>query len=183
MVTDNSMEITRKLLIALGIEIQKDTNLLYDQETKSPIFFEGSPIKANIDPSKGLFITENDIKFEPLNPKYTKIIERFFGKFLDDAAENGYTNSCLTYYFDRNEEDGRYKLIIKFEKSDNGNPEKWEGNLYINKIICFLEAIFSIDGTFDDIDLRPYDIEQNIDQEETENVKFKPGDKALDFII
>ena len=184
--SDASMEITRNLLIALGLEIQKDTNVLYDQETKSPIFFEGSAIKANTDPSKGLFVNENDIKFEPLNPKYTKLMERFFGKFLDDAAENEYINPCSTYYFDRDEKSGKYRLTIKFEKKDDSDPEKWVGNWYINKVICYNEAIFTIDGTFDDIDLRPFDIDQNVDQEDDGNKEstiYSAGDEALSFIV
>ena len=151
-------EITRNLLIALGIEIQRDTNVLIDQDTKDQLTFENLFIKANIDLDKALYISEYDIKLDPLDPKCTKLIERLFGKFLDDQSSEDIGNipEVLTYFFDVDESDPeikKYKLIIKFE-----NGSKWEGNWYINKIICYDEAIFSINGTFMDIDLRPFDI-------------------------
>ena len=105
-------EITRNILIALGVEVQKGNNLLFYQDSKSPIFFESHPVKANINPNLALF-TDKD--------------------------------------------DGKYKLIIKFE-----DGSQYEGNWYINKIICFDEAIFNIDGTFSETDLYPYDVDQSM---------------------
>ena len=46
---NESIEITKKLLIAIGMELQPNTNVLVDQDTKSPISFEGKIIKANND--------------------------------------------------------------------------------------------------------------------------------------
>lgn len=155
----DNVEVTRKLLIALGIEIQKGTNLLIDQDTKSQLSFEGKFIKANIDPEKALYISEYDVKLDPLDPKCTKIMERFFGKYLDDASSEDIQNipEVLTYFFDKLEEDPvKYRLTIKF-----ADGTCWIGNWYLNKIICYDEAIFSIDGTFGDIDLRIYDINQD----------------------
>ena len=154
-----SVDITRKLLIALGIEVQPGTNLLIDQDTKSQLSFEGKFIKANVDPDKALYISDYDIRLDPLNPKCTKIMERFFGKYLDDASSEDIQNipEVLSYFFDKSEaEDGKYRLTIKFE-----DGTRWEGNWYMNKIICYVEAIFSIDGTFDGIDLRQFDVDQN----------------------
>ena len=155
----DNVEVTRKLLIALGIEIQKGTNLLIDQDTKSQLSFEGKFIKANIDPEKALYISEYDVKLDPLDPKCTKIMERFFGKYLDDASSEDIQNipEVLTYFFDTLEEDPvKYRLTIKF-----ADGTCWIGNWYLNKIICYDEAIFSIDGTFGDIDLRIYDVNQD----------------------
>lgn len=166
--TESSMEITRNLLVALGLEIQKDTNLLYDQETKSPIFFEGQALKANIDPNKSLFIGEDEIKFDPLDPKYTKMMERMFGKFLEDSEENEMITHCLSYYFDRDTEANKYQLTIKFEKKMESDPDRWVGNWFINKILAYVEAIFHIDGTFADTDLTPYDIDYDLLEEEEE---------------
>ena len=66
----------------------------------------------------------------------------------------------MPHFIDKNEEDRLYRLNIKYE-----DGTKWVGNWYLNKILCYLEAIFSIDGTFDDIDLKIYDV----DQDEEEN--------------
>lgn len=162
---NESVEVTRDLLIALGIEIQRGTNLLIDQETKSQLSFEGKFIKANADPDKALYISEYDVKLDPLNPKCTKIMERLFGKFLDDASSEFIQNipEVLSYFFDKSEpnpaikdDPTKYRLTIKF-----ADGTSWIGNWYLNKILCYDEAIFSIDGTFDNIDLRIYDIEQD----------------------
>lgn len=156
---NESIEITRKLLIALGIELQRGTNVLIDQDTKSQLSFDGKFIKANIDPEKALYVSEYDVKLDPLNPKCTKIVERLFGKFIDEASSEDIQNipEVLSYFFDRDETTGKYRLNIKF-----ANGTTWIGNWYLNKIICYDEAIFTFDGTFiDDIDLRIYDIEQD----------------------
>lgn len=154
-----SVEITRDLLIALGLEVQNGTNLVYDQENKSGLLCDGLFIKANTDINKALSITERDIKLEPLNPKCTKIMEFLFGKFLDDSEELENTAHCLAYYFDKLDvetpEDRKYRLTIKF-----ADGTVWVGNWYYNKIISYLEAIFALDGTFADKDLRIYDIPQ-----------------------
>lgn len=162
---NESAEITRKLLIVMGMEIQQGTNLLIDQDTKSQLSFEGKFIKANTDAEKALYISEHDIKLDIFNPKCTKLMERMFGKYLDDASSEDIQNipEVLTYFFDKSDEEiVRYRLTIKF-----ADGTCWIGNWYLNKIICYTEAIFSIDGTFANIDLRPYDI----DQDEWENAQ------------
>ena len=159
---NESVNVTRKFLIALGMELQPSTNTLVDQETKSPIYFEGKIVKANNDPDKALYISDYDVKLDPLDPKCTKIVERLFRKFLDDNSSTDMQNipEVLAYFFDKNEEDRLYRLNIKYE-----DGTKWVGKWYLNKILCYLEAIVSMDGTFDDIDLKIYDV----DQDEEEN--------------
>jgi len=154
---NESIEITRNLLIALGLEIQSGTNIVIDQETKSQLSFEKKFIKANTNPESALYVSDYDIRLEPLNPKCTKLIERLFGKFLDDSSSEDIQNipEVLTYYFDRDEEADKYRLTIKF-----ADGSMWIGNWYFNKVICYDEAIFSIDGTFSGINLAQYDIEQ-----------------------
>ena len=95
---NESVNVTRKFLIALGMELQPSTNTLVDQETKSPIYFEGKIVKANNDPDKALYISDYDVKLDPLDPKCTKIVERLFGKFLDDNHSKN-TFTCLSNRF------------------------------------------------------------------------------------
>ena len=151
------VEITRKILIALGVEVQKGNNLLFYQESKSPIFFESHPVKANIDYNQALFTDKDDVRFNPIDTRCTKLTERFFARFLEDNAEEENIPPCVTYFFDRREEDGKYSLVIKFE-----DGSKYTGKYYINKIICIDEAIFRLDGTFEDEDLSYYDIDQTM---------------------
>ena len=58
--------------------------------------------------------------------------------------------------FDKDDDNHLYRLEIKFS-----NGDKWIGNWFKNKILCYLESIFLINGTFDDIDLTKYDIDQD----------------------
>ena len=155
MFENESMEITKKLLIAMGFEIKKDNNSLIEQDTHNQIFFDGKLVKANTNPDKALYIdSDYDIRLDPLDPKCTKLMERMFGKFLDDAEEMENLPHALTYYFDLDKEEKKNRLSIKFEGGDN-----WIGNWYYNKIISYNEAILMLDGTFEDVDLKPYDIQ------------------------
>ena len=156
---NDTIELTRYLLIALGLELEPGTNVLIDQESKSQLTFDGKFIKANTDPEKALYISEHDVKLEPLNPKCTKIMEHLFGKFLDDSSSEDIGNipEVSTYFFDPNEEKTAYRLNIRFI-----DGTQWIGNWWMNKIVGYNEAIFSIDGTFADLDLRPYDIDQEL---------------------
>lgn len=153
---NDEIELTRDLLIAMGIELDAMHHTLIDQETKNRLKFEDKFIKANNDPNKDLYITDYDIKLEPANPKCTKLMERLFGKFIDDEVEMGNMPEMQAYYFDRDDESNKYRLIIK-----RVDGIKWISNWYYNKIICYIEAIFAIDGTFVDKDLRPFDIPQD----------------------
>ena len=58
----------------------------------------------------------------------------------------------LSYFFDKSEDDTKYKLNIKFNDGTS-----WVGNFYSNKIICYSEAILSLDGTFSTDNLALYD--------------------------
>lgn len=152
----DEIELTRDLLIAMGIEIHPISHALIDQETKSQLNFENKIIKANNDPNKDVYITEYDIKLEPANPKCTKLMERLFGRFIDAEVEMENIPEMQAYYFDKDEESNKYRLVIK-----RIDGVKWLSNWYYNKIICYVEAILSIDGTFVDRDLVPFDIPQD----------------------
>jgi hypothetical protein len=159
-----SILISKKLLMALGLELEKGTNVCIDQETKSLITSDGKFVKANIDPDKALYIDEDhDVKLDPLNPLCTKILERFFGKFLEDNEEEGNLPHCLSFYFDQEKDTKKFKLNIKFESTENSS---WEGKYYYNKILCYIEAIFILDGTFEDEDLSIYDIQYDLLEED-----------------
>lgn len=163
-----STEVVRRLLIALGLEVQSVTNVLIDQETKSQLSFETKLIKANLNPDKAMYISEQDVKFDPINPKCTKVMEMLMGKYLDDSAdpENGNLPEVLSYFFDKDAEqpDGftRYQLNIRFE-----DGTKWHGSWYLNKVLCYDEAILKLDQTFGDTNLAVFDIRQ--DEWDSEN--------------
>lgn len=152
----DEMNLTKDLMIAIGLEIQPMNNTVSDQDTKLPLTFGGKSIKANTDPNKSLYISEYDIKLEPANPKCTKLIEHLFGYFIDKSVADENIVEVQTYFFDRDESspDGytKNRLTIRY-----ANGVKWTGNWFYNRILCFVEAIFCMDGTFFDRDLRMFD--------------------------
>ncbi len=157
-------EVARKLLIVLGLEIEKRTSILVDQESKNQLSFEGKFIKINIDHTKSLFLSEHDVQLDFFKPECTRIVERLFGRYLDMESSEEIQNlpEVLSYYFDRtcDTDDDRCRLTIKF-----GDGNKWEGNWYRNKIICFDEALLRLDEVFQDINLYPYDIDWTLEDD------------------
>ena len=97
----DEMELTKKILYSIGLEIQPNTNALIDQETGTQINFDGKVLKANTDPNKQLYISKYDVKLEPANPKCTKLIERLFGYFIDREYEEENIAEMKAYYFDK----------------------------------------------------------------------------------
>ena len=146
--------ITRHLLMALGLEVESNSCKLVDQFTKNQLMFNGKFLKVNLNPMKPVYLSEDDICLEILNPKYTGVVEKLFGKFLEYEASEEMQNipETLVYFFDKI--DNKYGLVIKFV-----DGSRWIGNLYYNKILSYIEAIFSLEGTFYNTDLRPYDFE------------------------
>lgn len=159
-------ELTRYLLIALGLEIQPNTGILIDQETKNQLAFDGKFIKVNIDPQKALYISEHDVRLDPIDPKCTKMVELLFGNFLDANSAEGINliPEVFSYSFDRDMATRKNRLNIKFI-----DGTKWVGNWYLNKILCYLEAIFILEGTFPNINLYVYDIDRSLYGENEES--------------
>lgn len=141
----DEINIVKDLLIVLGLEIQPEDNSIVDQDTKSQIKYEGKSIRANNDINNILVIGEGDIKFEPTNPRCSGLMEKMFGRFLDNEQEEGNIPEVLVYFFDRDvtdEEIPIYRLNVKT------TSYKWTGPWYYNKVLCYTDAIFSLDGTF-----------------------------------
>ena len=150
---EDEILLTRDLLIAMGIEIIPGSHALLEQDTKTQINFENKIVKAINDPNDTLYISETDIKLEPANPRCTKLMERMFGRFIDNEVEEEYIPEMQTYYFDMDKKEDKCRMTIKF-----ANGSKWIGNWYYNKILSYVEAILSIDGTFSGRDLSIFDI-------------------------
>lgn len=149
----DEMELTKKILYSIGLEIQSNTNALIDQETGTQINFDGKVLKANTDPNKQLYISKYDVKLEPANPKCTKLIERLFGYFIDREYEEENIAEMKAYYFDKDFDNNKYRLCIKF-----ADGVKWVGEWYNNKIFGYIQAILQINGAFSHEDLSPFDI-------------------------
>lgn len=160
---EQEMELVSNLLYAIGIDIAGGNNILVDQDTGNFIVFEGKNIKASRDPKKPVYISDNDIKLEPANPKCTKLVKSLFNMFLAKEEEMGEIPHVLSYYFDdfveevkktarTTEEVYYHKLVIKFEDGTYYN-----GNKYRNKGLGYCEAILGIDGSFPQMDMRVFD--------------------------
>lgn len=162
---DSPSDILQKLIIALGYEIQPKTNILIEQETETQLTFEGKFIKASIDPNKALYLSDNDIKLEPLNPKCTKLVKKLFEKFLDTNFPV-HTTYHIESQVDPETNQKKYRLTTRIITDKTRDTI---GNWYFNQIICYDESIFILEGSFESpengihVDLTPYDIIQEED--------------------
>ncbi len=161
----DEINLVSDLLYVLGLNVNKTNNVLLDQETGEQILFEGKNIKATRKPNSPAYISENDIKLEPANPKCTKLMNRLFGFFLDKESEFGNIPKTISYYFEKedvNDEDskavdsyfGPVKLVIKYSDGTT-----FESNAYKSKALVYTDAILGIDGSFDNERLKIFDIE------------------------
>ena len=154
--TRDELELTRDLLIALGMTVKEDGSLIYS-ETRGPVVCDNMSIKLNTYENPTVYISKHDIKLEVLNPACIRLMEMLFATFLRDEEEYGNIPEVQVFYFDRlrSVEDGipdKSKMTIKY-----ANGTKWEGNAYYNKMLTYIEAIFAIDGAFALNDLRMFD--------------------------
>lgn len=84
----DEINLTNDLLCVLGLSINQTDNILIDQDTQQPLLFEGKNIKATNNPIKPAYISENDVKLEPVNPRAVRLMNRIFGYYLDKAASD-----------------------------------------------------------------------------------------------
>lgn len=148
------------LLYVLGVNVNPSDNIIMDQDTNNPILFEGKNIKATRNPAKPAYISENDVKLDPINPRYTKLMSKLFGFYLDKEFDNGNLGKVLSFYFDDHpdEENDSCKLIIKFE-----GGEIVESNYYRSKALAYTEAIMMLDGSFPIDDLKKFDVDDDVE--------------------
>lgn len=153
------MNLVSDLLYTLGLSVNITDNVLLDQETNKPIIFEGKNIKATRNPAKPAYISENDVKLEPANPKCTKLMSKLFGFFLDRETEANNIPKVLTFFFDDVDiEKGLVKLVVKYE-----NGTSFETQPRRSKALLYTEAILEIDGSFPIDNLDNFDIDEDVD--------------------
>lgn len=145
------------LVYALGLDVNPSDNTLMDQDTQQAIIFEGKNIKVTRNALKPAYISANDVKLDPTDPKCTKLMSRLFGFFLDKSTENGDIPKVLAYFFDDETEDKKVKLIVKYE-----GGTVFESDEFRNKAIVYTDAIFKIDGSFY-YDLKKFDLDEDVD--------------------
>lgn len=151
----DEINLVSDLLYAIGINVNPTDNTLIDQETGEPILFKERNIKVTRNAMKPAYISTNDVKLEPADPRCTKLMSRLFGFYLDKTSEMGDIPNVLTYYFDDNE-DGTTEIVIKYE-----NGTTFISNAYRNKSIVYADAIFQIDGSFR-YDLSKFDLDEDV---------------------
>lgn len=134
-------ELTSDLLYALGIDIDPRTNCLIYQETKQNILFQGKNVKATRDINRPVYITESDIKLEPADPRCNKLVDRLFGKYLDQLHEENEIPQVVTYTFETDKDTHKSRLAVKFA---DGTYQY--SNWYNNRILGYADMIL-----FDDI--------------------------------
>lgn len=153
----DELELVVMLLTSMGLSIDHNQTLI-DQETMAQIKFQGKNIKASFDRMKPVYITEGDIKFEPLNRNNIRLLSTLFGHFLDKEQEYGNINRVLTFYPEEillDDGSRRTKIIVKCEKN-----EVYESDYFENKCLVYCDLINKICGDllYNRIDLHKFDV-------------------------
>jgi len=146
------------LLYAMGLDVNPVDNIVIDQDTHQPLLFEFKNIKVTRNINKPAFISENDIRLEPANPKCTKLMNRLFSFFTDKEYKYGNIGNILTFYFDDDLEKGISSLVVKYE-----GGEVYRTNWYRSKALIFTEAILDIDGSYPINGLEIFDVDPDVE--------------------
>lgn len=153
----DEINLVSDLIYILGFNVNQTDNILLDQETNTPVTFEGKNIKVTRNPAKPAYISDKDIKLEPANPKCTKLMNRLLGFFLNREHKYGNIPNVVSYYLDDvDKELGTAKTVIKFE-----DGSYFESDVFRNKAIAYTDAIMKIDGSFVN-DLSIFDIDEDV---------------------
>lgn len=140
------------LLNEIGLCIDSKQNLV-DQDTMNPITFQGKNIKAAIDPLKPVYLTEHDIKLDPLNKSNVRLMSTLFGYFIDKEQEAGNIPRVITFYLEDSPDKSSTKICVVCE----GNITYWS-EYFCNKCLMYCDIIFKIGGSINNrIDLRVFD--------------------------
>lgn len=152
-------DLVSDLLYVLGVNVNPTDNILMDQDTDNPILFEGKNIKATRNINKPAYISTNDIKLDPINPRYTKLMSRIFGYYLDKQEEEGELPHALSFYFDEfvNEDDPQDRTFMLFVKFANGTTVSTPNRR--SKALLYTEMIFLLDGSFPGINFEMFDVD------------------------
>lgn len=165
---EEEYELTRNLLYAMGLCVNK-SGYLEDQDTQRVIQYDKLSVKASIDHRLPVYLSENDIKFDPTSSRFSKIMMYFFGMFLSKEEELGEIPKVLSYYVDEVVIDKKAGIIDNAVNIKFADGSIYTTNTYKNKTIAYCEAILQLEGSFDgDIDLNKFDI---LDDEKEEKKK------------
>lgn len=151
---DKSAEATivQALIYEIGLSIDSE-NRIIDQDTMRPIRFMDKNVKGTSDPTKRVYISEYDVKLEPLNKMNTKLMNSLFGLFLDKEQEEENIVNFHSFYLD--DEDGntnRTRVVVKCSK------DMYYSDYFFNRSLMYCDAILKIGGSFR-LDLHLFDEE------------------------
>lgn len=142
------------LLITLGYSIKSDTGLIYTQESGRPVLFDGKNIKAVKQPDKSIYISPNDIKLEPLNPKCNRLMKKLMLYYLELSADEGELADMVVYSLNsrKDGEEELYSLEVKFKDGSVICTKE-----YKHSILCYSDIILNLDGSYGNVDLSYFD--------------------------
>lgn len=155
----DEINLTNDLLCVLGLSINQTDNILIDQDTQQPLLFEGKNIKATNNPIKPAYISENDVKLEPMNPRAVRLMNRIFGYYLDKAASDGDIKKSISFNFDEVDPETKlFKLVVKFF-----DGTKYESMPYRNRSLLYTATIMELDGSFPGRNYAIFDIDEDVE--------------------
>jgi hypothetical protein len=147
---DNIYDMYYDLFNEIGLSLNAQTNILYDQDTGNPLMLKDKYIKASID-GRPVYPGKNDIIFEP--DKNYPLIKSLYLFYVDKCinSEDGDTLGYIADYIDDDEAKEKQRVVIK---------TKLKGEIYSNFYwqiyLAYIDNIFRIAGY--NIDLSNFDV-------------------------
>lgn len=155
------MNLNRDLLCTMGLGVDNNQTI-FDQDSRIPLKFQDKSIKISMDPNKPVYITNCDIKFDPINKSNIRLMTTLFGLFLDKEQECGDISQVLSFYTEdiNSSAPGTENPEIKTRLIVKCINEMYVTNYYTNKCLMYCDAILRIGGNFGiNSDMTRFDID------------------------
>ena len=142
--------VTNQLILSLGLDIDP-SGKLYDQDTGEYLSYRGKNFRYSKDPGRSLYLTKNDIPFNPLASP--KIMEMLTKEFLTKIVQNNEAD-ISTYYT------VSYNNCTGMEAKNSTGNIIYKTHYYMIDTLKYAEFIICISGyPFDYAIIKQADIE------------------------
>lgn len=138
------------LFMEIGLSINNNQYLI-DQDTGQTLQFKDKYIKATVEPVP-IYAGKTDILFEP--ERNYGLMEKLLGYYIDKESNSdegdriGYIANYTEYFPDKTKQ----RVVIKTARGDIATQ------FYHNLYLAYMEAIFLLSGSFNNLTLSNFDI-------------------------
>lgn len=144
---NNTTDLGRALIMEMGLSMDND-HVLYDQDTYTPISYQGKRVKySSTDPDK-LYIGEGDVLFDPVHNYHMML--SMLGYYIDKEKEAGNLDAIAPYSITAKDKTTAHGI-----KCEHG--ECVESDYYHNRCLGICDVILK--RSYDDINIHQFDDE------------------------